>query len=108
MYSVLGKGSLKGFGKLAAWDRNLDELYKNLGLVFTRAIGKLDAVDRKLTETPVQPEDKREWLGRMQRAMATFSGKISNLNVEVLVAALALGVVVLIFVFYGFLGGKMN
>ncbi|MDD4768286.1 MAG: complex I subunit 5 family protein [Eubacteriales bacterium] len=108
LYSVLGKGSIKGFGKLAAWDRNLDELYKNLGLVYTRVIGKLDAVDRKLTETPVQPEDKREWLGRMQRAMATFSGKISNLNVEVLVAALALGVVALIFVFYGFLGGKMN
>lgn len=103
LYSALGKGSLKGFDKLAAWDQILDSIYKKLSLVFTRAVSKLDAVERKVTEPLVQTEGKRDWLLRLQRGMAAISSKIAQLNSEILLAALVLGLVALSFILYGLL-----
>jgi formate hydrogenlyase subunit 3/multisubunit Na+/H+ antiporter MnhD subunit len=106
LYSTLGKGSLRGADKFAAWDQNLDALYKNLGLGFSRAVYKLDAAERKVTEPRVQTDGNKAWRLRLQKAMAVVSGKISQLNVEILVAAFVLGLVALSLILYGLLAAR--
>lgn len=104
-YSALGKGSLKACVDLNHLDHDLDTLYQKLGLAYTRVISKLDLVEQKVTgplpKLRGTEDTKPNWVQRLQEFMDNPTWNISNLNVEAIIVALALLIVVIIFVFFG-------
>lgn len=102
-YSSLAKGSRKACESLDHLDQDLDSLYESLGLVYTRAANKLDLVEQKVSGPlpRAQKAEGRNWIQDLQSFLENPTWNISNLNVEAIIVALALLIVVIIFVFFG-------
>lgn len=86
---------------LSGFDQNLDKLYTDLGLVATRAVNKVSAMDSLISSSNPLPLKTKNLGLKKTTKKDSVTWHIANLNVEAIVVAVALVVVVVIFVFYG-------
>ena len=103
LYDKVARQGQSACINLSDFDQNLDRLYTDLGLVATKAVNKVSAMDNLISSSEPIPFKTKNITGfkKIRPKNDSVTWHIANLNVEAIVVAVALVVVVIIFVFYG-------
>lgn len=104
VYSKIGDDSINAVISLDGLDRRLDKAYEGLGLSSTRAIQKVSALEDRLAHVEqIRRKSKNTptWLVNLQKQLQSPTWDIGNINIEAIIVAIALVIVVAFFVFFG-------